>query len=293
MRRFAALLTIVCGINLGVAEPVPAAKLLYIANEGFLIEIGSKKILIDALFDDTTMNHCHVPEGETLARMRNSDPPFDDVDLILVTHRHRDHFSPESVLRHLDSDSSSVLIAPPQAIKQLRAYSPAIDKYGSRIREIDLELFESTELTLKGIRLQIHRIRHSEYLETDEKTGKQYNRHQDIENLAYLVEYADVALLHVGDAVLPLNREYFEAEPFSKKKLEFVFLEYFDWSDETKEILQLSMKPDHIIFMHLPPVPEKIEQLTRHLLEKFPNTVVFQEQMQLRTFQAVDQGVER
>jgi L-ascorbate metabolism protein UlaG (beta-lactamase superfamily) len=284
MRRLAVFLALFFTISPGLAETDPGVDLLYVANEGFLIEIGSKKILIDALFDDDSMTHCHVPKGETLAHMRNSDPPFDDIDLILVTHSHRDHFSPESVLKHLDSDPSSILIAPPQAIAQLRSHSEAIDKYGKRIKEIDLDLFESTELTLSGIRLQTHRIRHSEFMETDEKTGKQVNRHQDIENFSYLVEYADVALLHVGDAILPLNREYFEAEPFSKKKLDLVFLEFFDWSDETKEILQLSMKPDHIVFMHLPPVIEKIEQYTRHLSEKFSNAVIFKEQMQHQSF---------
>jgi hypothetical protein len=84
-------------------------------------------------------------------------------------------------------------------------------------------------------------------------------------------------------AVLPLNRDYFEAEHFPKEKIDIVFLEFFDWSDETREILN-RMTPDHIVFMHLPPGKEKIEQLTRHLEDRFPRAVIFQEPMQARSF---------
>ena len=44
------------------------------------------------------------------------------------------------------------------------------------------------------------------------------------------------------------------------------------------------MRPDHIVFMHLPPQPEKIERLTGHLSGKFPNAVLFQEPLERRSF---------
>jgi len=39
------------------------------------------------------------------------------------------------------------------------------------------------------------------------------------------------------------------------------------------------MTSDHVVFTHLPPNPEKIRQIEAHLLEKFPNAVVFEEPM--------------
>jgi hypothetical protein len=38
------------------------------------------------------------------------------------------------------------------------------------------------------------------------------------------------------------------------------------------------------VFMHFPPDPEKIRQIEAHLLEKFPNTVVFVEPMEGKAF---------
>jgi L-ascorbate metabolism protein UlaG (beta-lactamase superfamily) len=283
MRRFAALLLVLCSLNLAYAAAAAEVKILYVANEGFLIEIGSTKVLIDAMFVDKTIDYCHIPSEETLAQMSNAEAPFDDVDLVLVTHGHRDHFAPGPVLEHLDSNPDSVLVGPPQAIEQLKKMRPGLEEYGGRIREIDLELFQSTSLDLEGIQLQVHRIHHSEYMVTDEKTGKKYNRHEKVENLAYVIEIDGMTLLHVGDAVLPINREYLEAEHLPEN-MDFVFLEYFDWSDETREILQQRMKPDHVVFMHLPREPEKIERLDHHLSDKFPGAVIFREQLQVRTF---------
>jgi L-ascorbate metabolism protein UlaG (beta-lactamase superfamily) len=206
------------------------------------------------------------------------------VDLILVTHSHRDHFAPELVLRNVAGNPATVLAAPPQAIEKLREIAPDFEKYSDRVKELDIELFDSTELVVEGIRIQAHRIRHSEYMVTDEKTGKQYNRHENVENLAYVIEIGNVRLLHVGDAILPLNREYLESERFPQEKMDIVFLEFFDWSDETTGILERRLKPEHVVFMHLPPQEEKIESLTRHLTESFPNAVIFRKPLEARSF---------
>ena len=56
----------------------------------------------------------------------------------------------------------------------------------------------------------------------DEKTGGSYNRHEGTD------------------------------EKFPEQKVTVAFLEFFDWSEETKEILQDRMSPDHVVFMHLP-----------------------------------------
>lgn len=94
-------------------------------------------------------------------------------------------------------------------------------------------------------------------------------------------------MLHVGDATLNQNLELFEEGVFQKTKIDIVFLEYFDWSDETKAVLDRWMTPDHLVFMHLPPDPEEIHTITARLLQKFPNAVVFAEPMEERVFSSV------
>ena len=52
------------------AAPAPDASVTYVANEGFLIEVGDEKILVDALFHDPTIDFCHAPTAETAGRPR-------------------------------------------------------------------------------------------------------------------------------------------------------------------------------------------------------------------------------
>ncbi len=252
-------------------------KVTYLACEGFLVETGSKKVLIDALFDDGTIDYCQLHSAETQAKLRGAEPPFDDIDLILVTHGHRDHFAAGPVLEHMAADPGSIFMGPPQAVRQFGEERP------DRIVEINLKPFGSRELGFSGIGIEAHRLHHSEYIVKDPRTGEEVDRHRDVENLAYLIAIGGFRALHVGDAVLPPNREHLESEGFPKGKIDLVFLEFFDWSDETIEILD-TMKPDHIVFMHLPPQPEQIEKHAGHLSQKFPNAVIFREPLESRTF---------
>jgi L-ascorbate metabolism protein UlaG (beta-lactamase superfamily) len=259
-----------------------AAKVTYIANEGFLIEVAKKKVLVDALFYDETINWCHAPGADTLKQMEGADGPFEGVDLILITHRHVDHFAPAVVLKHLAGNAEGIVVGPPQAISKLRAEQAWAGEYKDRVREVDLELFGSTEMTIRGIHLQVHRIRHGAYPITDEKTGKSRNKHEDVENLAYLVEIGGVKFIHLGDAFLRENQDYFDGRRFAKRQIDLVFLE--GWSDETLEVMQKWMSPRKVIFMHMPPEPEKIERLSAYLTSKLPNAVVFRERMESRSF---------
>ena len=277
----AALLILGCSLAAAVAAP-SAIEVTYVANEGFLIEIGGKKILIDALFYDESIDWCHVPDADARERLETARAPFDDVDLILVTHRHVDHMSAGMVLRHLAHNPAGVLVAPPQVVDRLRAEEGWSESYQERIEEIDLELFASVELKIRGIRLEAHRIRHGRYMITDEETGESRNKHREVENLTYLAEVGGVQVMHFGDAFLTENRDYFDGRRFKRRKIDVVFLEGL--SDATVEILEEWLNPRHLVVMHLDPDPERIERLARALEEHLPYGVVFRKPMERRRF---------
>ena len=53
---------------------VRKVEVTYIANEGFLIKVGDKKILIDALFGDKDYGFCDIPTDETMnSILKNKD----------------------------------------------------------------------------------------------------------------------------------------------------------------------------------------------------------------------------
>jgi L-ascorbate metabolism protein UlaG (beta-lactamase superfamily) len=284
MRRIGAVLVFAV-LWCGATAAGPKAEVTYVANEGFLIEVGASKILIDAIFDDRTISYAHVPDELTLSKLQAGEAPFDEVDLVLVTHAHRDHFSVVPVLEHLKANSRAVFLGPPPAVKIMKIVLPEWQDLGLDMRSVDLELFQSRNFEVGEIRVEAIRFRHSPYMETDPETGEQRNRHANVVNLVYLIEIGDLAMLHVGDATLSHNLEFFEKGLFEKQEIDIVFLEFFDWSDETKAVLDRWMTPRHTVFMHLPPEPEKINAIEARLLQTFPNAVVFAEPMEEEVLQ--------
>ena len=88
----------------------------YVGNSGFLITVGNKKILMDGMFDG-------FPEYKLPSAVQsllvNAEPPFDQVDLILASHDHADHFSAEMVRKHMQNNPEAVFISTTQAASQL------------------------------------------------------------------------------------------------------------------------------------------------------------------------------
>ena len=103
-------------------------KIVYIANEGYLIEIGGKKILIDAL-------HAGV-SPEQVAKMTSAEPPFDKVDIILATHSHADHFNPDLVAKHMDTNTRAVFLSNDEAASHVRAYISDFASAAERIKAV-------------------------------------------------------------------------------------------------------------------------------------------------------------
>ncbi len=87
-----------------VASPLPAElEITYVANEGFLLAGGGKKVLIDALFDGGIAGYPTIPD-ELRPSLEQARPPFDGVDLVLATHFHGDHFGPPNGVELADPD---------------------------------------------------------------------------------------------------------------------------------------------------------------------------------------------
>ncbi|MEE4270247.1 MAG: hypothetical protein V2I67_01150 [Thermoanaerobaculales bacterium] len=105
-----------------------------------------------------------------------------------------------------------------------------------------------------------------------------------IANEGFLIEVGGKRLLHVGDAVLSQNSELFNDGVFEEVDLDVAFLEYFDWSEETRGILDRWMHVDRTVFMHLPTQADEIEDISKRLELTFPNKVIFDTPLQIKEF---------
>lgn len=160
--------------------------LTYVSNSGFLIEAGETKILVDALFAEH-----EFPPPDVLAMMVGFQPPFDAVDLVLVTHNRPDHFSAEIVTRYLRAHPDTVLVADALSARRVSARVP-------QVTEIALTPGAHRQMVVNGVGVECL------YIVTSE---------DDLPNIGYLITVGGWRLFHPGDivdvdATLAVLRDY-------------------------------------------------------------------------------------
>ncbi len=119
----------------------------YVGNSGFLLNIGDKKILIDALFKGFKGAY-ELPQ-EVQDKLTLTQAPFDDVDLVLVTHAHGDHINPDMVKQHLQNNPKAFFASTQQTVDALNdstdrciGFNPTKEKSDSKvIDDISIETF--------------------------------------------------------------------------------------------------------------------------------------------------------
>jgi L-ascorbate metabolism protein UlaG (beta-lactamase superfamily) len=259
-------------------------EITYIANEGFLIQVGEDKVLIDAFFDDPTIDFCQVPSKELLDEMEQGKGPFQEVNLVLVTHAHRDHFSTHRVAAWLRNHPEGMLVCPAQAAAQLKEDCSFFHLIKNQVREVSLDFHQSRTLRLNLIDLEVHRLHHCPYMESDDETGGQRNRHAAVENLAYLITMGNRKILHLGDAALTVNRDYFQGLGLQDRKVDVACLEFFDTSPESREIISRSIRPGHLVFMHLPAEEEEVDRIRTFIEAEFLGAQVYRTSMESRIY---------
>lgn len=233
----------------------------YIANEGFLISMGSTKVLIDALHK----SKYYVTSSDSLvAKVMNDIPPFDNVDYALVTHDHADHFNAEMVSRFLLNHPATQFIASSETCSKLIGEGAATRQRSG----LDLKMGERR--TIRGVKAEITVMR------LDHSGGR------DISNFAFLVRSNGYTIMHVGDAMLSDNEVYLRAVDWSSYNVDLLFIGYFDRDTQTRTIIQNMIKPKHVVLMHIPAGEE--ESVRNAEVKIHPRTVVFGKENETRRF---------
>lgn len=115
-----------------------AVKVTFISNEGFLIEAGQSKILIDALH--------HLAPEFARNRMRRAASPFDGIELVLSTHDHHDHFDPELAAALLANDFPVTFVGNKRTVLRITSYYEGKDDIRKRLKVFQPEEGEKLNL---------------------------------------------------------------------------------------------------------------------------------------------------
>jgi L-ascorbate metabolism protein UlaG (beta-lactamase superfamily) len=162
-------------------------QITFLANEGVMLAADGKKVLIDGLFLKYETGYA-VPADSTQTALAAARAPFDSVDLVLVTHRHGDHFHPAPVAAHLLANPRATLVTSSQVIDSLRGRLPRGAGLSSRIHPRTTAPGARRHEVVNGIAVELLGLPHAS------------RRHRAVEHLAYIVELGGRRVLHVGDA---------------------------------------------------------------------------------------------
>ena len=172
-------------------------RVTFVGNSGFLITVGDQEVLIDALFEGL--------------------PPFDDVDLILATHDHPDHFSATLVQQYMQNNPKTIFISTKQAASQLTGF-------GDRVIALDPVAGSPVNVEANGIRVEAIYLNH----------GYPPNDPNEVVNNGYVVTIGPIKFFHTGDIDdLQDVRQYNLAE----QNIDLAFIQHFFLLDDNARSL--------------------------------------------------------
>ncbi|HSE19430.1 MAG TPA: MBL fold metallo-hydrolase [Pyrinomonadaceae bacterium] len=237
----------------------PTVEVTYIANEGVLISAGGKQVLIDGLHREYGPEYAFLPAADR-EKIETAKAPFDQIDLILVSHRHLDHFHPESVGLHLQHNPKAVLVSSQQVVEEVEKNFKDFQAIRSRVTAATPPWKERVSMNVAGIDFEILGLRHG--------TG----RHAAIQNLGHIIKLGGKKLLHVGDADTSI--ENFANFNLDKEGIDVAFLpDWFLLSSEGQTLVRDHIKPKQLVAVHVS--PSEGARVAERIRQPFPGAVAF------------------
>jgi len=243
-----------------VSRPAGATvEVTYIANEGVLLAAGETQVLIDGLHRQYRPAYPFLPEPYR-EQIETAQVPFNQIDVILVSHMHLDHFHAESVVRHLRHNSGATLVSSEQVVGEVQKHADYA-AVSSRVRTITPPLRQRSSTTAGGVQIEVLGVGHG------------IDRHETIQNLGHVITLGGKKLLHIGDASTD-DASIFEAFNLDEAGIDVAFLPvWFLTSDEGAAIVRQHIKPAHIVAVHMS--AEDPQRAVAPMKQRFPDAVAF------------------
>jgi L-ascorbate metabolism protein UlaG (beta-lactamase superfamily) len=242
----------------------PTLSVTYTCNDGFIISSGGKKLLVDALFQETRCG-CQS-SAEEAAALEAAQPPFDSVDLILISHGHEDHFAPQIVGAYLQNNAQAELIAMESAVSELQQQFAGFDQVQERVRSVQLEDGQSVQMTVQGIDVEI------------------ISAPADVPNLGFLIQIGGLTLFHTGDSGnSPEMVALFQSYHLPDKHIDLAFVPWWYLGDERDHpLVEEGIQAQNYVPMHF--AGDDAAWMFEAVPTYYPQAILFREELQTWTF---------
>jgi L-ascorbate metabolism protein UlaG (beta-lactamase superfamily) len=236
-------------------------EITYLGNEGVLLRSPTASVLVDALHGPYKMYA--TASAATRAKLEQGQPPYDAIDLVLVSHVHADHFDPAMVARRLEARSGVKLVSSPQVIDAVRDQLRSNSQATSRMETVAVEPGLSRTVRVKpGLTVTLLGLPHG---------GRSWN---EIQNLGHIIEIGGVKVLHVGDA--DTDPAMFAKFRLVDERIDIALLP--DWYlayDGGQRLVRQHIRPARMCAVHV--IPDNVDEITRRVRAAFPDVEILTE----------------
>lgn len=251
------------------AQAPSGVTVTFLANEGVLLSGGGSRVLIDGLFLSYGPEFA-VPAESTQSALARAAVPFDSVDLVLVTHRHGDHFHPAPVAAHLRANPRAGLVTSRQVIDSLRSLPAGRALPAARLVSRTLPPGDRRRSVVNGIPVELLGLPHA---------GGRRQRH--VEHLGYIVEIGGRRVLHVGDA--ELSEVTLAPLRLDTMRIDVALLPAWTvTSPDARRVIGRWIRPRHVVAFHLDAGADAGD--ARDVQAAWPGAVPFIRSLEARTW---------
>ena len=255
--------------------PAEEVEFRYLGNEGFMVSRGEDVVLIDALFGEGVAGYSVVPR-KIRKNLKKARGDYAEVDLVLASHFHPDHFEAEAVVEHLEANPGAHFLGPGQTTDRVVALE---EELRPRVLRLWPDSGEKLDYEHRGIHLTAVRLHHGA---------------APAQNLGWIVEMGGLRWLHFGDTEITAE----EIRPLGLREegIDVALLPYWYFDTAQWQPVLEEIGARHLVAMHLA-VPEapghyfgeagSLEKQMQVIREAAPGVWIPQEPLETRTFSAL------
>lgn len=259
---------LILALSLATNAIAEGVQITFLGNQGYLLSDGKDKILIDGFLGESYAIFEDLDSQAKLA-MSKATGEFSGIDIGLASHRHFEHFQPDTACAFLKSSKATLMISSSQVITILRERCKPFAKTHANIQVVKLRPGVPTVVSRDKVKVEIIPLSHG--------VGK----YATLQHYGHLMTVADKTILHIGDAAAA-PADYIAAG-LQNRKLDVVIAPYtYFLRPSGKLILSQYLNAETKIVGHIPP-KEKAE-ITAAIAKNYPSAVFFEQRMSTKTF---------
>jgi L-ascorbate metabolism protein UlaG (beta-lactamase superfamily) len=232
-------------------------EVIFIGNEGVLVRTEQGSVMIDALFGNGAAPYA-TTSPQVIDAVESGRDRFGDVDVVLATHYHPDHFNPRSVVRYLDANPGTQFLSTPQCAELIDEKADPSDSSRARVHAVNPDEGVRATTTFGDITVHAFGLSHGKV------------RYADVEHLGLLVELGSLSLLHLGDGII--DHKALESAGVFENVIDACFLPFWYYTYPVgRRVTETRFRGREFFGIHIPP-PQRPE-IESAILDGFPDAI--------------------